>query len=237
MSAKGRKQQPQNDEEFHPTPEWSVDTIITSDLLKLPGGTWIEPCAGGGNIIKAVNRLRDDINWIIVELQERFHDQLAMLARPGRDRLLPLGDFVHREWPDATADVLIMNPPFSLTMQFIEAAFRRAQHVLCLQRKGFFGTQSRAPWLREYCPDDFTLWKRASFRSDKQTDSTEYSWYYWPPDPFGRVGREHRRRRIGRIAMLDEPKYQHELVGVATEAAGKVVPPALAPSTLGEAAG
>src|SRR5690606_22897195 len=155
MSAKGRKKQPKNNEEFFPTPEWCVDTIILSDLLKLPGGRWIEPCAGTGNIIKAVNRLRDDVDWIVCELQEMFHDRfLRPLLRPGRDILLPPGDYVHREWPFPTADVLIMNPPFSLTMQFVEVSFVRAHHVLCLQRKGFFGTQSRAAWLANYCPAD-----------------------------------------------------------------------------------
>jgi len=222
MSAKGRKKQPKNNEEFFPTPEWCVDTIILSDLLKLPGGRWIEPCAGTGNIIKAVNRLRDDVDWIVCELQEMFHDRfLRPLLRPGRDILLPPGDYVHREWPFPTADVLIMNPPFSLTMQFVEVSFVRAHHVLCLQRKGFFGTQSRAAWLAKYCPDDYSLWKRPSFRSDNSTDSTEYSWYYWPPDPFCRVGLNHRARRTGRIAMLEPPKYQQSLMGeVAAEAAG-----------------
>ncbi len=239
MSAKGRKSQPENVEEFFETPSWTVDTLILSDLLKLPGGTWLEPCAGTGNIIKAVNRLRDDVDWIIVELQTRFIPQLKELRRRGRDRILEPGDFVHRNWAKelvGVVDVAIFNPPFSLTLPFVEAAFARAQWVVCLQRKGFFGTQIRSRWLQTYCPDDLSLWKRPSFRSDNQTDSTEYSWYVWPPDPFGRIGIDHRKRRQGRIAMLEDPAYRRDLL-VPAESAGQIVPPPLASPTLRETSG
>lgn len=220
MSSKGRKLQPKNDEEFFATPIWSIETFITSPLIKLPGGVWIEPCAGTGNIVKTINRFRTDIDWRLCELQERFRPDLEAIMRAGRDELTT-GDFVNgignfangSIWDEEApiADVLIMNPPFTLTMAFVEAAFRRARHVVCLQRKGFFGTQGRAEWLRTYCPDDYTLWKRASFRSDGQTDSTEYSWFHWPPDPFDRTGIDARKRRVGQIAMLDKPPAQEQL--------------------------
>lgn len=204
MSAKGRKTQVPNDEEFFATPTWSIECFITSSLLKLPGGVWIEPCAGTGQIVKTVNEFRSDIQWRLFEIQEKFRPELELLHRPGIDTL-EFGSFLHlcENWTGPRADVLIMNPPFSLTMQFILAAMKLAKWVVCLQRKGFFGTQVRGPWLRAYCPDDYTLWRRASFLSGGKTDSTEYSWFVWPPDPFHRTGTEERMRRIGQIAMLD----------------------------------
>lgn len=193
MSSKGRKAV--EAEEFYPTPRRSIEALLTSPLVTLPGGTWIEPCAGTGRIIATVNDLRKDIDWTICELQEQFKPQLSEIVRPC-DTLM-FGDFVHREWPFKRASVLIMNPPFSLTMQFIQAAFERAMWIVCLQRKNWFGTQGRSPFLIQHCPDDYTLSERPSFRPDGSTDSVEYSWFIWPPGD--------RKRRVGTLAMLDAP--------------------------------
>lgn len=194
MSSKGRKAVEQD--EFYPTPREAIVPLLETDLVQLPGGTWIEPCAGSGRIISTVNEYRN-INWIACELNDRFDEQLRLVLRPG-DELTPYGDFVHRIWPYMTAQVLLMNPPFSLTLQFVKAAFERAEYICCLQRTNWFGTKARAPWLREHCPDVYTLADRPSFRGDGSTDSIEYSWFVWPPGD--------RRRRVGRIGMLESPR-------------------------------
>ena len=194
MSSKGRKVV--ETDEFYPTPRDAIEPIIVTDLLRLPGGTWIEPCAGTGSIIRTVNDLRDDVSWIVCEINPRFDDHLRQLLRP-TDTFLPYGDFVHRDWPYHRADVMFFNPPFSLAMQFVQCGFERAHWVVMLQRKGWFGTGPRADFLRKYCPDDYTLSKRPSFRADGQTDSTDYCWYVWPPG--------NRERRVGQLALLDPP--------------------------------
>ena len=211
MSAKGRKTKKKDElalgdseerrtkekeaAEFYPTPSSAILPLLETDLVRLPGGRWIEPCAGTGRIIRTVNEFRADVSWIMCELQEQFDQFLRPLIRATHeDALLPFGDFVHREWDLPMADVLIMNPPFSLTMQFIAAAMTRAHWVVCLQRANWFGSQARAPWLIRHCPDAYTLPERSSFRPDGQTDNCEYTWFVWPPGD--------RRRREGRYAML-----------------------------------
>jgi hypothetical protein len=191
---------PQTGAEFHPTPVGAILPILETDQLQLPGGIWIEPSAGTGRIIRTVNDVRDDVDWRIFELEAMFEAQLAALVRPGRDKLAPFGDFVRRHWPAtwSKADVLIMNPPFSLALDFVLAAFERAHHVLMLQSNNWHGSQDRAPWLRQFAPDMLTLPKRPSFRPDGQTDGVEYSWYYWPPGS--------RLRRSGRLIMLEPPR-------------------------------
>jgi hypothetical protein len=195
MSSKGRKTQPENEEEFFETPPPSTEALIMSDLITLPPGRWIDPCAGRGSIVRTVNRIRTDVDWIIRELQPRFEPDLQQLVagRP-RDVLLPCGDFVHMDWNFGMADVAILNPPFSLTMQFLEACFDRAHWIACLQRTNFFGSKGRAPWLRKYCPDIYSLPERPSFRADGSTDSIEYSWFVFPP---------RHERRTGKVAMLE----------------------------------
>jgi hypothetical protein len=196
MSAKGKKEVELD--EFYPTEPKAIEALLLSDQVVLPGGVWIEPCAGTGRIITTVNRLRKNIDWIICELNARFDAHLRLVARAGRDLLRPYGDFVHSPWPHPMADVLIMNPPFSLTMQFVEAAFKRARLVACLQRKNWFGSVGRSTWLQQHCPDDYTLPWRPSFRNDGKTDNCEYSWFVWPPEAI-------RGRRSGKVSMLLEP--------------------------------
>lgn len=198
MSATGRSNTGETGEEFYPTPETAILPILETPLLVLPGGMWIEPCAGSGSIVRTVARKRSDVRWILCELDPRVGRPLEQLARPGLDVLRPFGDFVHMEWTAPVADVLVMNPPFSLASQFLAAAFERAAWVLMLQRTNWFGSQSRAPWLRSFCPDQYALPDRPSFRPDGKTDSCEYSWFVWPPGD--------RRRRSGRLAMLDSPE-------------------------------
>jgi len=198
MSAKGRKGKQVEVNEFYPTPREVVVSLLESEFLSLPGGVWIEPCAGTGRIVSAVNEFRNDVEWIVCELNESFDFHLSSLRRPGLDTIAPYGDFVHREWAYPMADVLIMNPPFSLTFQFVKAAMERARIVVCLQRQGWFGSVERSPWLAEHCPDSFQLPWRPSFRPDGGKDNCEYTWYHWPEG--STVG-----RREGRIAMLRKP--------------------------------
>jgi len=194
MSSKGRK--PADPHEFFPTPSFAIDALLTSDLLTLPGGRWLEPCAGTGSLIKAIRNIRDDIRWTVYELQSKFEPFLEPLMTP-LDTLIPASDFLASPNDQPHADVCIANPPFTLAMKFVEVALQRADWVVILQRKGWFGPGPRAEWLRQHCPDDYTLPKRPSFRPDKKTDSADYSWYVWPPGD--------RRRRTGQIALLERP--------------------------------
>jgi hypothetical protein len=195
MSSKGRK--PVESEEFYPTDRRVVYSLLESDQVSLPGGRWIEPCAGMGKLVEAVNECRQDISWHLCEINYGFDPYLRRILREG-DKLHNFGDFVHRQWNEEVADVAILNPPFSLTMQFVVACMERARWVVCLQRQGWFGSQERAPWFREHCPDVYQLPRRPSFRPDGKTDSCEYSWFIFPPEAA-------LIRRSGTIAMLEKP--------------------------------
>ena len=182
-------------EEFYPTPASAILPILETDLLALPGGRWIEPCAGTGRIITTVNEFRGDVHWRAFEIDPRLGPVLSTTIRQGVDLLEPCGDFVHGpfDWTGPRAAVCLFNPPFSLALQFVIAAFERADHVLMLQRLNWLAS-ARASWLRAHQPDVLALAERPSFTPDGKTDSAEYGWFYWPPGD--------RRRRVGRVAML-----------------------------------
>jgi len=200
MSSTGRKPKTTDTgDEFYPTPRWTIQALMESPAgRELPGGLWIEPCAGTGRIVDTINGCRKDVSWLISELHDQFDSFLKPLARPGRDFLNPYGDFVHGPWPHGFAEVLIMNPPFSLTMDFVLEAMKRAMWVVCLQRQGWFGTKGRSPWLINHCPDIRQLPERPSFRPDGSTDSCEYCWFIWPPNSAA-------HRSEGTVSMLPMP--------------------------------
>ncbi len=208
MSAKGRKRKDAPatevaDFEFYPTPPEAIDSLLESHLVDLPGGVWIDPCAGTGRIPRTVNAYRRDLHWILCEIDERHRETLSAIVTSG-DVLLPFGDFVHREWRHPVANVLIMNPPFSHALDFVRAAFERASVVAMLQRSTWIAP-ARASFLRDHMPDVYALPKRPSFTADGGTDATEYAWFVWP---------DGLKRRFGRTAMLDLPR-QRSLFEVA----------------------
>lgn len=212
MSARGRKRAegPATEVaafEFYPTPREAIIPLVASPLLTLPGGTWIDPCAGSGRIPSTVNAMRADVAWLLVEINPDHRPALMTITRAA-DVLLPFGDFVHRPWSHDRADVLIMNPPFSHALEFVQTGLARARTVAMLQRTNWIGP-SRAAWLRRHMPDVYQLAKRPSFTGDGSTDSVEYSWFVWPAG-------EH-DRRWGRVAMLEDAAahVQPDLLGVA----------------------
>lgn len=203
MSAKGRKRKdaPATEVaafEFYPTPPDAIRSIIESPLLSLPGGVWLDPCAGTGRIPRTVNESRGDVSWILVEIDERHRPTLENLIadRPG-DALLSFGDFVIRDWRHELASVMIFNPPFSHALDFIRVGFDRAGQLLMLQRLNWLAP-ARASWLRDHMPDVYVLPTRPSFTDDGSTDAAEYAWFHWP------LGST--LRRSGAVAMLENPR-------------------------------
>lgn len=205
MSSKGRSTG-ETGHEFYPTPEYAITPLLDSDLLTLPGGAWVEPCVGTGNIVRAVATRRRDVEWTMYDIDERVAQHC-----PGAI----VSDFLALSPPPEMANVVIMNPPFSLALDFAMRAMAWASCVVMLQRLNWFGSKKRHRWLQDFAPDVYALPKRPSFRPDKLTDSVEYAWFVWRcHDPWGWG------RRAGMIAMLDMPRTTQEQLPGGSEKGG-----------------
>ena len=185
--------------EYYRTPAWVIEALLHGGGPELPGGLWLDPCAGDGAIPRAVNRCRRDVKWLLCELRPECRPTLEQIpnVHPGG---LVLEDFLtapspaRAAWPQAA--VFIFNSPFTLTIPFVEQAWHQGAWVVSLQRQSFIG-YARAHWLRRHMPDRYVLPGRPSFRGDGKKDGAEYEWHGWPPS-----GRD---RCEGKTRMLELP--------------------------------
>lgn len=187
MSATNRSNVRRPDD-FYETPAWCVRRFL--EAVQLPGGTWIEPSAGHGAVIKAVNAVRSDVKWAGFEIRLEALERLApLITNHGSVGT----DFLETRYID-TPDVIIGNPPYSQAMAFIMHALTVGTHVALLLRLNFIGSAKRSAFFRGCMPDVYVLPNRPSFTGGG-TDSIEYAWCHWPPECL---------RAAGRIAVLAE---------------------------------
>lgn len=169
----------------YPTPPWAVHRLLEDPIAKqtLPGGAWLEPGAGDGAIIRAVNEVRSDVIWTAYELRDATRPSLLDAVGP-RGRVI-IDDYVDPKgegaalWVPAEVKpfkVALGNPPFWLAQPFIERSLMIAEMVMLLLRLNYVGSKKRHPFMRQYMPDAFVLPDRPPFRGEG-TDSIEYAWF------------------------------------------------------------
>lgn len=190
MSATGRKGM-RREADFYPTPAWCVQRLL--DHVALPGGDWLEPGAGEGHIIRAVNAERSDVRWTAVEIRK---DCLPFLEA-ARVRRITIHDFPSLGWKRSW-DVCLGNPPYLEAREHIAAALRMADQVVMLLSVGFLASKDRRGFFEKHgTPDVYVLPDRPSF-TNGGTDSTTYAWMRWKADGSqeGRVSILYEKRQM-----------------------------------------
>jgi hypothetical protein len=177
MSSTNRKAE-RREADFYATPHWTVHRLL--EALPLPGGVWFEPCAGEGDIIKAVNAKRDDVTWHAHELREECALSLGNIKRIQQ---VNFGDILQCH-SVPSASVCISNPPFSIAQPILEHLLKGDfEHLIFLQRVNWCAGP-RAALFREIQPSLYVLPDRPSFTGGS-TDSIEYGW--WVFDAEGKL--------------------------------------------------
>lgn len=211
MSSTGRGAE-RRPSDWYPTPSWCVHRLL--EAVDLPGGAWLEPSAGDGAIIRAVNARRSDVDWIAIDVRPECE---APLRAVGADAFI--ADFLGPEvgWTGRRSffDAAILNPPFTHAQAFIDRCKVMATWVCALERLNFLEGEERCEWLRADPPDVYVLPNRPSFTGEG-TDSIAYAWFAWPPE---------RNRFAGRLRVLR-----------TTPAAERRVPKLVLPPGVGEPA-
>lgn len=201
MSATGRGTI-REEQDYYATPPWCVARLL--ERVPLPGGVWLEPCAGEGAIIRSARR--SDVYWLAWDVRDEVRETLEACARE-----VQIVDATVGLTPRAVS-VVISNPPYNEAETIVSALLARfpdAVHVHLL-RVNWLGGDDRASFLDGHMPDVYVLPNRPSF-TGRGTDATEYAWMVWP------TGNRYRARgTVERLATT--PVAQREAFA-ATQAA------------------
>lgn len=162
--------------DFYPTPAWCVHRLL--EAIEIPGTKWQDPCAGDGAIVRAVSYTGSPmvpVQWSTFEIRPECEAKLVDLVGLERHHT---ADWLRLN-PTVEPDAIITNPPYSLAMEFVQAAIDRCPFVAMLLRLNFLGSESRSQFLRDNPPSVYVLPNRPSFVKNGHTDSIEYAWFVW----------------------------------------------------------
>jgi len=188
---KGEKGYRAESDDFYETPLWCVERLL--EAYTPPPGAWLEPCAGRGAIVFAVNKvLPNHAGWTAFDKNPVMHDALAKYSTAGT--VLAPTDFLAYV-PPRGYDVLMTNPPYKLAPAILSHAVRVSRVTILLLRLSFLATQDRNEFMKISAPDVYVLPDRPSFRGEGKTDSTDYAWFVWD--------RAVMPRRVGHIRVLN----------------------------------
>jgi hypothetical protein len=161
--------------EIFPTPSWAVTALL--DCLRPRSGTFFEPCAGEGHIVRAVDAWfatnRPDEpppTWEYTDIRPTRYAQPACDMARGDNLFSRRG---------RRFDTILTNPPFSRAFDLFHVLLPLAARSLAfLLPLSWLGSSERANALRTWQPHLFVLPERPIFRGEG-TDQEVYAWFVW----------------------------------------------------------
>ncbi len=153
--------------EVYQTPPECVAELVKRIRFKA-GDTFLEPCKSSGNIYNAVN----------IPLANKYWCEIDPDHLDGQEPR----DFLEHK-PKFKYDVIITNPPFSLSAEFLEHARSMLAPdgtLIFLQRMNWLGSGIRVPfWERVTFPEKTPIIVPRPKFVKGGSDSTEYCWFIW----------------------------------------------------------
>lgn len=222
MSVAGHNPRLGGEHDLYPTGEWCVHRLL--DRVRLPRGRWMEPCAGGGAIIRAVHSHPSMAGalptWTAIDIREAARSQLELAV--GNAGSVSIGDFLAYDRVDPELTVIPSNPPYGLAEKIVRHCLEIAPNawVVQLLRLNFYAGEDRSEWMEKHVPDAYVLPNRPQFRDSitpvlddagqpvinpktglpkvkkSSSDSCEYAWMVWAP------GAGTFERTVGHISLL-----------------------------------
>jgi hypothetical protein len=147
--------------DYYPTPTWATRRFL--EAIDLPGGKWLEPCAGDGAIVRVVDR--SDVEWVTVDLT----------PYPGVHHV---ENYLERDPGFEEYDVCLSNFPFTFAFEFLRKAMEECDITISFLRLAFLESTRRNAWLRRHTPNVYILPNRPY---PKQ--AWAYGWLVWGMEP------------------------------------------------------
>jgi hypothetical protein len=160
--------------EVYPTPEWCVHRLL--DVFQPWGSRWFEPCVGEGAIIDAacshVSGIGLDVQWVTNDARAVVPHKYSIVHTS--EDVRGIGDRGH--------DVLITNPPYSLSEDIVRACLPMARTVIMLLPMPFHGSGGRASLIAEHRPSAIYQLPDRPIFAGTGSNSVEYGWFVWHAD-------------------------------------------------------
>jgi hypothetical protein len=173
MSATGRSDVRRADDHYI-TPAWVTRALVPHLSMY---DSALDPCAGEGAILDELSDHYGSPRYHGIEL-----DAGRACACTSSGFSCSQGDALICDWMvphnGKPYDLIVMNPPYSLALEFIKKALAsHPKEIAVLLRLNFLASKKRAAfWKTHPNCDVLVLPKRPSF-TGKGTDATEYAWF------------------------------------------------------------
>jgi len=171
------KKNKRREADFYETPEWCTRALLDSLKEEInPNTRIIEPCAGHGAISRVIKEYFPQCTLVQYELNRnnKLHEYGDAT----------FGDFFKNVKYDESVSMVITNPPFTYSQEFIDTCKENYPNavIIMLLPFSFLGSAKRYEWWLNNKPNKFyVLSDRPSFTNDGNSDSSVYAWYRWNP--------------------------------------------------------
>lgn len=170
--------------DYYSTPTEEVTNILNILNIDFNDKTILEPCAGGGHMLKAIqDYVSDSAGVIATDIQKRTLLDPNLSIETGKEF-----DFLSDNYPYIDdIDYIIMNPPYAVIEPFVMKSLSIANKgIIMLGRLQFLEGEARYNNIFKLCPptDVYVYVDRiACFRNGDlsiKPDSVQaYAWFIW----------------------------------------------------------
>lgn len=182
--------------DYYATPPQEVTNILKTMELEITAQDYVlDPACGGGHMMKGIVDYFPRVQLAGTDIKDRT-TQLIKDLKENTNSTYYYGkeyDFLSDEYPVKECDYIIMNPPFSIIIPFVQHSLDIAKKgVLMFGRLQFLESVARYEKIFIDNPptdvwvyvDRVACYKNGDF-STKPSSVQAYAWFYWDKEKIG----------------------------------------------------
>ena len=182
--------------DYYATPPQEVTNILKTMGLEITAQDYVlDPACGGGHMMKGIVDYFPKVQLVGTDIKDRT-TQLIKDLKENTNSTYYYGkeyDFLSDEYPVKECDYIIMNPPFSIIIPFVQHSLDIAKKgVLMFGRLQFLESVARYEKIFVDNPptdvwvyvDRVACYKNGDF-STKPSSVQAYAWFYWDKEKIG----------------------------------------------------
>lgn len=177
--------------DWYRSPAWTLLRFLDEHALSGAGTRFVEPGAGDGILIRALDTWRERrrlsrVQWDAWEIDEQHRTILETTGARVHMR-----DFFTAHIPATLYDVALGNPSYELAESVYRHCRAIARQVVLLLPLDFLGSAERQPMFAQDMPNIYVLPQRPTFVVSNKidvdgkpttttSDAQVYAWFHWP---------------------------------------------------------